>query len=116
MGKNNIDKEHNIFTYMCDRILFVENIENIIYFESDNRKIMMHTFDENVEFYGRLKDLYGIFSEYGFDYINQSVIANLNYIKKINKEKVVLKNNEVLYLSRTRKKMVRAKIVNMNKK
>jgi len=79
------------------------NIDDILFFETTNKdhKIRIHTCNEQVEFYGTIKDMEKMVSS---DYYksHRSFLVNTKNIKQIDKEKLVIYmvNGETCYVSK----------------
>lgn len=89
-----------------NREKFSINFENIIYFESNRRLIEITSLDGFYVFYGKIKELSSILPEKDFSFIRSGCIINMNYIKKIEKNKVYYSspsnNKNLLYLEISR--------------
>ncbi|MDO5402492.1 MAG: LytTR family DNA-binding domain-containing protein [Eubacteriales bacterium] len=102
-----VENDNAFFLYVKDRITRREETGNIIYFESMNRQLVMHTINENVMFYGKLKEVYERLKDCEFFYIHQSFLVNYKYVEGLDKgNQIVLKNGERLNVSNSRKKEV----------
>lgn len=71
------------------------NIEEIIYAEVFNRKIIIHKLDETIEFYGKMKDLEKSGGE-NFFRCHRAYLVNFDYIKKYDASNIYLVNGQVL--------------------
>lgn len=95
-----------------------ESLENIIYFTSNKRKVIMHCTDGCYEFYDKLnmveeevcrKDKF-------FIRTHQSHLINCRYISQYKAKEVILKNGEILTISKNRKKSAKEKLKCLSKK
>lgn len=82
-------------------------IKNIIYFESSNRKITIHTIHGEDSFYGKLDEIYDKVKEYQFLYIHKSYLVNYFSIAQFNYNTVTLENGITLTISQARRKEIR---------
>ncbi|RDU24463.1 LytR/AlgR family response regulator transcription factor [Anaerosacchariphilus polymeriproducens] len=82
-------------------------INDILYFESENRKIHIHTIDGIKDFYGKLPEVYEKLDKMQFIYIHKSYLVNDHQIVKLEYEQVTLSNGEVLRISQSKRKEVR---------
>lgn len=94
--------EKSVFTKNAGDVLIRLNHKDILFFETTEKKhkIRIHTCEEQIEFYGTLKELQnGIPSEYYKSH--RSYLVNTNNIKSINKKKlaICMKNGEICYVS-----------------
>lgn len=82
------------------------NIKNIIYLESLNRKIQLHTVDCTYSYYGTISSEEKRLQHADFIRIHKSYLVNVDYIQKINKSDLLLKNGQKLLISQRRHKEV----------
>lgn len=79
----------------------------IFYVEVDKHRIQLHLEKEILEYRGNLADIEKQFIERGFVKINSGCIVNLEYIFRIQSNELILKNGEMLVISRSNKKNVK---------
>lgn len=72
----------------------------IFYIESYNRHLHVHTENQCHECVGKLQDEYERLMPYHFVRCHQGFIININKVKKINKQNVILKNEKAIPISR----------------
>lgn len=77
---------------------------SLIYAEVLNHALIYHTLEGKINSWGSLSKLYDELKNDGFIKINKSQIINLRFIKEINGNDIILKNDEKLYVSRSEKK------------
>lgn len=85
------------------------NYNDILYFESIKRQTAAHTGDGEYLFYSKISDLFEKLRSEDFIFVHKSFIVNMNYIKMILPDKIVLQNGEDIPLSKKYKKQVREK-------
>jgi len=93
------------FFFEYNREKYTANFEDIIYFQSNKRMIEITTVEGAYEFYGKIKELEGKIPEKDFSFIRSGCIINMNYIKRIEKNKVYysyLSSNNLKYLEISR--------------
>lgn len=101
------------FEYIYKNELFKLPFRNIIYFESELRKIKVHMMDaDHIEsncFYGKLNNIENMIAEKPMCFlrIHQSFLVNYNYIKRIQYPQVELYNGKILLISKERQKGIR---------
>ena len=78
-------------------------IKDILYFESQNRKIRLITTKGEKEFYGKIKDIKAQLNKHFVD-VHRSYYVQERYIRKIGKGRVVLVTGEELPISRQKNK------------
>ena len=97
--KELLDRQDAYFSYEFERKVYRFPIRDILYFESNLRRIVVHTkASENAALYGKLDDLSVKYSS--FIRVHKSYLINRRYIRMISAGTVVLSNGEVLPVSR----------------
>ena len=99
----------NYFAYKIGQTIHETKLNDIIYLESNKRKLTMHLANGNtVVFYGKLKDVYQQqLYNLGFIHIHASYVVNYNYISKAKYNEVVLVDGTTLPISQLRRKGTR---------
>lgn len=71
------------------------NLKDIVYAEVFNRKIILHTMDADIEYYGKMKELE---EQTGDDFYrsHRAYLVNFHYIKKYNAAKIYLEKGQAL--------------------
>lgn len=105
------DKGRCVFEFQNGKKHFRMQVSQIMYFESNKRKIRLVTKDQEYEFYGRLAEIQ---SKLGNEFIkiHQSHIINMKYIAAFNYETVILTTKETFSISQPYRAMVRAALLN----
>lgn len=101
-NKMYIDKSY--FEYKYQRKLFRIIFNDILFFESSGRYIIIHTVDEDVKMIGTLNTIECqiFYSEAEFFRIHQSYLVNEKYIKNIGRTSLLLFNGTQLPISKRR--------------
>ncbi|MCM1538161.1 MAG: LytTR family DNA-binding domain-containing protein [bacterium] len=76
-------------------------LSEIVYLEVFNRKVTLHKMQEQMEFYGRLKE----FEErLDADFVrcHRSYVVNLRYVRRYNGTEVVLENGDSVLMAKTK--------------
>ena len=84
--------------------------EAIWYFQSMNHKVVIHTIDGQKEFYGKLSDVESKAPDY-FLRIHKSFLVNEHFISRFHYDKVILRNEQKLTISKPYRNIVRERIV-----
>lgn len=86
---------------------YTVELQNIIYVESINQKLVVHTKNRNIEFFGYLKDIINELNKNGkyFYRCHRSYIVNINHIKEVNYKDsyIIMSGDEKCYMSRQQK-------------
>ena len=96
--KELLDRADTYFTYEFERKTYRYPCRDILYLESDLRRIILHTNRDTAALYGKLDDLaikYPMFVR-----IHKSFLVNRRHIRSISAGMVVLSNGDVLPISR----------------
>lgn len=64
-------------------------INKIIYFESDKRKITVHTLTDHIEFYARMDEVENIVKEKGFFRCHQSYMVNRSMVDSMERTEII---------------------------
>lgn len=92
----------------CD---YTIELNNIIYVESINQKLVVHTKSRNIEFFGYLKDIINELNKNGehFYRCHRSYIININHIKEVNYKDsyIIMSSDEKCYMSRQQKSEIK---------
>lgn len=79
-------------------------ISNLRYIETYNRNLLLHTENQSIVCYKKLKELKAQLEKYGFAQSHKGFLINLGYVNNISGNEVVLVTKEVLPISRQMKK------------
>jgi DNA-binding LytR/AlgR family response regulator len=75
-------------------------LRDILYIESNRRKIKVHTNDDIIEYYCSLSELESTLLEENFFRCHKSYIVNFKYVKSFDNTSITLKNLEKVYVSK----------------
>lgn len=81
--------------------------QEIYYVEVEKHKIRLHLEKEILEYRGNLSDIENEFTKMGFVKINSGCMVNTEYIYRIHKNELILKNGTLLVISRSNQKKVK---------
>lgn len=92
--------------------ILIENIEgqfripisSLKYIETYNRNLLIHTEDQAIVCYRKLKELKEELKNHGFAQSHKGYLVNLSYVKSIKANDIMLTTNEVIPISRAMKK------------
>lgn len=107
-----IDKEEYYFHYQFNKSHFRIPFQEIKYFESQRRIIIIHGEKKTEKFYGRLNDIEKnvIKRKLPFLRIHQSFLVNYRYVYEVAFDYVTLTDGTVLWISEDRRKKVSEQI------
>lgn len=103
-----VNKGNQFFEYQFKHASYKVPIKDILYFESENRKINIITADEVYSFYGTIDEVFKKVKQYNFLDIHKSYLVNYNYIVKFEYRQVTLSNKRILPISQMNRKRIRA--------
>lgn len=113
MGKiyNMIGRNECNFEYKnqgsCHWIMY----KDILYFQSDGRKVNIVMEDETESFYGKLADVENACPENLFLRIHKSYLINIHHAKEITYKWVKMVNGDILDISRVNRVAIRRKVM-----
>lgn len=106
---NYITDRGELFHFHVDRVQYQIPFQEIIYFESNLRRVTLHTGKEAFSFYGRLRDLSEHLNPMLFVRTHASYLVNMEYIRSIRDAEVLLSTGEHIPVSRKFRPSVRDK-------
>lgn len=75
-------------------------LKDIVYLESNQRKIILHTTYDTIEYYYKISDLENELSEDNFFRCHKSYIINLKYVQSFDSNFIILENSDKVYVSK----------------
>ena len=103
-----IKRNEQFFTYQIGHMAYKIPIKDILYFESNNRKIYMITTKGTDTFYGSLDEIAKEVENFKFLSIHKSYLVNYNHITVFEYHQVTLSNKKSLPISQSRRKDIRS--------
>lgn len=88
-------------------------VNQIKYLQSNGKKIIIHTRNEDIEFYGQLSNQIKKKCFEKFIVIHKSYLVNPLYIDRFGYDYVILKENIKLPISRSYQEIVRERLMNL---
>lgn len=111
--KSNISEP--LFSITTQQENYLIPFSEIAYFESFKRLVICHRSNkERIEYYYKISDLVTELEDKPFILIHRSFLVNMQYILKLSKTDVYLKNGVVLPVSRNNYEEVKDKLFNYN--
>ena len=104
-AKGEIEKPHLLITAKGKH--FTVNFEDIVYAEVFDRKVIIHTLDEDIEYYGKLKDLE---EKAGDDFYrpHRAYLVNFNFIRKYDAATIYLVKGQALMAKQNYQEFVKS--------
>lgn len=99
-----LEADKKFFTFQAGRQNYIVAYENIRYFESQGRKVRIHTEEKEYDYYGTLKEVMKSLEDGNFVQVHQAYIVNLDYIANLDREQVQLRGDVSIPISRTYRK------------
>ncbi|MGL4335480.1 MAG: LytR/AlgR family response regulator transcription factor [Turicibacter sp.] len=90
----------NMMTVKCNQDMYSFNINHVVCFESNLRKITAHTLTENITFYDKLSTLEQTLAPYHFIRCHQSYLINLSCVKNIVGTTILTTTNQEIPISK----------------
>jgi len=100
------------FQYKKGQVIHTIHTDDIIYFESLNREIMIVTTKGENKFYGNLEEIIKKISLYQFILIHRSYLVNFRHIITGKYSEVIMSNGTKLPVSRAKRKELRHLMIN----
>lgn len=109
----NLSLSNEVIKFKNQKEEIILSLKDITYIESYKRLAIVNLFDKTkYEFYYKLSDLTKELSNKSFILIHRSFLVNQQYIQKISKTELTLKNNITLPISRALYQKVKEQYVN----
>ena len=106
---NYITDRGELFCFHVDRDQYQIPFQEIMYFESRLRKLMLHTTGETYSFYGKLNAIEKDLNPLLFVRAHASYLVNMEYIRSIRDTEILLQSGEHIPMSRKFRLLVRQK-------
>lgn len=94
-------QQRNMLVIRYDGVNKIIPLDEILYIESQNHKVILHKKEENLEFYARIGDLERELKERFFR-IHKGYLINLIHVDRYSRMEVTLVNNDRLPISKYR--------------
>ena len=104
-------KRGAFFSYNCRGEYRRIPLSNILYFESQNRKVCVTRVNCREAYYGKLNEVENQVKDYGFLRIHKSFIVNPQYVEVYGKTTITMTNRDVLPVSREKQTEIANQII-----
>lgn len=99
------------YEYKIGNVNFNILISDILYFESNGRKVKIIMKNDEKEYYGKLSEVEEKLKNSEFLFIHKSYLINFNHVIEYAYEYVKMSNNEILGISQNNRKAIREKLL-----
>lgn len=96
-----------VFAFKTGRDFFRIPLKDILYFESSDHKIILHTLEENYDFYDKIDRLVTLLEPQRFLYLHKSFLANSKHIQNFGYDSVTIDNGDLIPISQSKRKKIR---------
>lgn len=104
-----LNSPHKRFRFLHKKNLYNIPCQEIWYFEKNKRKVLIHTSAEKYETYCTIREVMSQLNPDSFIAISYSFLVNIEFIRIIKGNEVILYNGMVLPVSRERRKQLKEK-------
>ena len=105
-----MSRQKQFFEYKKGQIIKKILMNDIIYFESNGKKIKIFSNNKVIEYYGKLSDVNHQLCNQDFLFIHKSYLINFLHVIEYQYNYVKMSNKNVLSISRQNKKIVRDRL------
>ncbi|WP_251387426.1 LytR/AlgR family response regulator transcription factor [Mediterraneibacter agrestimuris] len=102
-----IDNSEETFCYKKGYTYKKVFLSEIIYFEANNREVIMHTVSGTDTFYGTLKSIYPELQKHGFFFCHKSFLVHYDKVKIFETTQLIMHNEDVISISQGQRKAVK---------
>ena len=106
-------KQENVFHYKIGFQHYKIEAFKILYFERVSRKVIMHSVEDEAEFYDSLEEIYQSLKKQGFLFIHKTYLINRKYIKIMAYDHVIMTDGTQLPISQSRRSAIRKAYMDM---
>ncbi len=108
---NLIGKNSQYFEYKIGTTNYMVPFKDIIYFESDGRKVNIITKDKTQSYYGKLSETEKQLNTQDFIFIHKSFLVNYEHVIEYQYDNVKMSNNKILSISQNNRRIVRDQLL-----
>ena len=96
-----LEHAKKIFSFKSGKTTVTLNYEDIVFFESDKRKIYVQTETEKYEYYGTIRDIVDEVSPLMFSQLHHSFVVNMSKVVTMEKDGIRLRSGVHIPVSKT---------------
>ena len=101
------EKDSYLFRFKKGREFYKIPINKILYFERKGRKIYVHLYEEEYDYYDSLELIYENLKQYNFLFIHKSYLVNYRFIKIMAYKYVILFDGTKIPISQAKREQIR---------
>lgn len=90
------ENKKKLFRFKKGHTFFQLQLSEILYFEVMNRVVIIHTSEQEQEFYSTMEQIEEKIDDKSFVRVHRSFLVNMNWVDRIERNKVSLFNGEVI--------------------
>lgn len=98
----------NLFSFAYKRDIIRIPVKEILYFTSNDHKVVLQTADRTYEFYDTLDRIAVLLERQNFLHIHKSFLVNSLHIQKYSYDSVIMDNGDQLTIAQSKRKEIRA--------
>lgn len=106
-----LGESKHFYEYKNGNVNFSVSVGDILYFESDGRKVNIILMDDVKSFYGKLSEVEEKLRNQDFIMIHKSYLINFNHVIEYTYDYVKMSNKETLTISQNNRKAVREQLL-----
>lgn len=106
-----LGESKHFYEYKNGNVNFSVSVGDILYFESDGRKVNIILMDDIKSFYGKLSEVEEKLRNQDFIMIHKSYLINFNHVIEYTYDYVKMSNKETLTISQNNRKAVREQLL-----
>lgn len=107
-----MNRKNNLFICQQASNQILIPVNDIMAFEIISRKMYVYTMENTFSCYGSINEIYQKFKYDGFVMVTRSCIVNLYYIKKLERDAIILMDNHKFQITIKRIKEVKKELIN----
>lgn len=106
---------NSFFEYKANKYVYKVKFNDILYFESHGRIVLIHTKDEEYSFYDKLNNIENCLKNQKTNFlrIHQSYLINVDKVRKYCVSSVEMINNIILPISDDKQKIIKQQFLNL---
>lgn len=108
-------RDNQFFEFNIGKTFYKIPFKDILYFESERKKIRVITKSDSKEYYGRLSDVQALIESREFLAIHKSYLVNCFHVVEYQYDSVKLINGDILPISQNNRKVIRERLINCKK-